>query len=90
MGAVYHSGAARTIGGAGRLRVILMREDAMLECACDVTCPVCAVENTVLVDVTAGAAQALVIDCERCCRSMTVRVELQGDQVVAVDVESTE
>ena len=62
----------------------------MLECACEVTCPMCAGENVVLVDVTAGAEQTLMTDCERCCRTMTVTVRLHGDQVSDVQVESAE
>ena len=49
-------------------------------------CPYCGQANELLVDVTGGAIQEFVVDCEVCCAPIAVRVNVRGDEVLAVDV----
>jgi hypothetical protein len=50
-------------------------------------CPYCGETNGLLVDVSGGVQQELVVDCEVCCAPILVRLKLQGESVVVLDVQ---
>ena len=52
----------------------------------DFICPYCGQMNQLSIDMTAGAYQEFVVDCEVCCAPISVRVKAQGGQIDAVDI----
>ncbi len=42
-------------------------------------CPYCLQINTILVDVSAGHHQDLIEDCEICCRSVRLTIDVDAD-----------
>lgn len=55
--------------------------------AVEVSCPYCGELLTLLVDDSAGA-QSYIEDCHVCCRPMVVRVQIDDDGGVDVDVSA--
>jgi hypothetical protein len=53
--------------------------------AVEVSCPYCGEPLTLLVDDSAGA-QTYIEDCHVCCRPMVVRVRVEDDSGLDVDV----
>ena len=49
------------------------------------TCPHCGEEFPLVFDPAEGTSE-FVVDCENCCRPMTVRVRVQGGEVESVEV----
>ncbi len=52
-----------------------------------IVCPYCGESIDVLVDCSAGH-QEYVEDCSVCCRPITVRIEIDDDDVVSVDARA--
>lgn len=50
-------------------------------------CPYCGVTLSVRLDVTGGRKQALVYDCETCCRPIALEFEFDGDEIVSFTAE---
>jgi hypothetical protein len=50
-------------------------------------CPYCGESNELLVDVSGGPHQEFVVDCEVCCAPITVRLQLRGEDIIALDVQ---
>ena len=50
-------------------------------------CPYCRTSNTLDVDKSGGSHQSFVIDCERCCKPITVTVEIDWEGEVSYDVQ---
>ena len=48
----------------------------------DFYCPYCGSLNDLLVDLTGGARQEWVCDCQICCRPIAIAIKLQGAEVV--------
>ncbi len=42
-------------------------------------CPYCLQLNTILVDVSAGAHQEIIEDCQVCCRPAQLRIEVDAE-----------
>ena len=55
--------------------------------AVEVSCPYCGEPLTLLVDESAGA-QSYIEDCQVCCRPMVVRVHIDEDGGVEVDLSA--
>ena len=49
-------------------------------------CPYCRASNTLNVDPSGGGHQSFVIDCETCCKPITVEVEIDWEGEVSYDV----
>jgi hypothetical protein len=49
-------------------------------------CPYCGEPNPLVVDITGGSNQSLVIDCEVCCAPILIRVRVQAGEITSVDV----
>lgn len=49
-------------------------------------CPYCGESNALSVDVSAGRHQEFVVDCEICCAPIVVRLQIQGEEIVSIDV----
>jgi transcription elongation factor Elf1 len=49
-------------------------------------CPHCGAANALSVDLTAGADQRFVVDCEVCCAPIAVRVAVHDGDIAAIDV----
>lgn len=45
-----------------------------------VFCPYCGVKQEIFLDVSGGAQQSYVEDCEACCQSIEFRLEWNGKQ----------
>jgi len=54
----------------------------MLENDYEFSCPYCGEMLAVRVDATAGQKQDFVYDCEVCCKPISIRVVLDGDEVI--------
>jgi len=50
-------------------------------------CPFCGEANELMVDISEGPTQEFVVDCEVCCDPIVIRIKLQGDRVVSLDVD---
>ena len=50
------------------------------------SCPYCGESNSLLVDVSGGANQSFVVDCEVCCSPILVRLRIRGE-MVTIDVQ---
>ncbi len=50
-------------------------------------CPFCGENLEIPVDLTGGQKQKFVYDCEVCCHPIVVQLELEGDEVIEVNVE---
>jgi hypothetical protein len=50
-------------------------------------CPYCGETNELLVDLSGGPHQEFVVDCEVCCAPIVVRLKIQGNAVVSMDVQ---
>ena len=55
----------------------------MLEQDYSFPCPYCGVTLSVRLDVTGGRKQALVYDCEICCRPIQIQVEFEGENIAS-------
>ena len=51
------------------------------------SCPYCGESNELLVDLSGGTHQEFVVDCEVCCAPIVIRLALQGEKVIALDVK---
>jgi hypothetical protein len=51
------------------------------------SCPYCGEPNGLLVDVSGGADQEFVVDCEVCCAPVLVRLKVRQEAVVSLDVQ---
>lgn len=60
----------------------------MLERDYSFNCPYCGVALSVRLDVTGGQRQALVYDCETCCRPIALEFEFEGDEVISFKAEA--
>ena len=61
--------------------------EASLDDAYEVTCPYCAGDNTLVVDLGGGASQSYVEDCQVCCRPWQVHVEIDDAGHVNIRLE---
>jgi hypothetical protein len=50
-------------------------------------CPYCGETNELLIDISGGALQEFVVDCEVCCAPILVRLKVEGEVVVSFDVQ---
>ncbi|MBF0490376.1 MAG: CPXCG motif-containing cysteine-rich protein [Candidatus Omnitrophica bacterium] len=50
------------------------------------SCPYCAESNALVVDITGGANQTFVVDCEVCCAPIVVRLKIRGEEIISLDV----
>ena len=50
-------------------------------------CPYCGENNGLTVDISGGANQEFVTDCEVCCAPIVVHVKVRGGVVVSIDVQ---
>ena len=50
-----------------------------------IECPHCGESFSLAVDVSEGSAE-FIIDCEVCCRPMTVAVQIEEGEIVSLDV----
>ena len=50
-------------------------------------CPYCGETNALLVDVSGGPLQEFVVDCEVCCAPIIIRLQMRGEEIVALDVQ---
>ena len=53
----------------------------------DFLCPYCGQPNKLLVDMTGGACQEFVVDCEVCCAPIAVRAQIRGEKILAIEVK---
>lgn len=51
------------------------------------SCPYCGETNELLIDLSGGAHQEFVVDCEVCCAPILIRLQIRGGEVTALDVE---
>jgi hypothetical protein len=51
------------------------------------SCPYCGETNELLVDISGGAHQEFVVDCEVCCAPIVVRLQIRGEDIIAIDVQ---
>ena len=51
-------------------------------------CPYCGETNSLAVDISGGRHQEFVVDCEICCAPIMVRLSLEGDEIVSLDVHA--
>jgi len=49
------------------------------------SCPYCGSKNSLLVDFTAGPSQEFITDCEICCRPISIRLHLDGDEILSFE-----
>jgi transcription elongation factor Elf1 len=49
-------------------------------------CPYCGSSNSLYVDVSGGARQHMITDCETCCAPISVSIRLSGDEILSIDV----
>ncbi len=52
----------------------------------DFLCPYCGQSNELLVDMTGGAHQEFVVDCETCCAPIVISLKVRGETILALDV----
>jgi hypothetical protein len=50
-------------------------------------CPYCGESNDLLTDLSGGATQEFVVDCEVCCAPIVVRLKVRQGAVVQLDVQ---
>ena len=50
------------------------------------SCPYCGQNNELLLDLTGGSYQELIVDCEVCCAPIVVRLKINSGQIVMMDV----
>jgi len=50
------------------------------------SCPYCGEANELLVDVSGGAHQEFVVDCEVCCAPIVIRLIIRGEDI-SMDVQ---
>jgi len=62
--------------------------DASLDDSYSVSCPYCAEENELTVDLGGGESQTYVEDCQVCCRPWQVRVGVNAHGHVEVTLEA--
>lgn len=48
-------------------------------------CPYCSQTNNLAIDITGGADQTLLVDCEVCCAPIITHVQLDGDRILSLD-----
>lgn len=53
--------------------------------ALTLACPHCSESFSIAIDVSEGSAE-FIVDCEICCRPMTVRVQIEEGEVVGFGV----
>ena len=53
----------------------------------DFLCPYCGEPNQLLVDLSGGSHQEFVVDCEVCCAPIVLRLSLQGEDIISLDVQ---
>ena len=49
-------------------------------------CPYCGEPNMLPLDITGGAEQEFVVDCEVCCAPIVVRIKMRGGEVSSIDI----
>jgi len=50
-------------------------------------CPYCGKTNGLLVDLSGGPHQEFVVDCEVCCAPIVVRLQIRGEDIIALEVQ---
>lgn len=50
-------------------------------------CPYCCQSNQLIVDITGGSNQQLIVDCEVCCAPIVVRIKLRGQRIQMIEVK---
>jgi hypothetical protein len=50
-------------------------------------CPYCGETNDLLVDFSGGLHQEFVVDCEVCCAPILVRLQIRGENIIALVVQ---
>ena len=50
-------------------------------------CPHCGSPNALAIDLSGGANQEFVIDCETCCAPIIVNIKLDGEDVISIEVK---
>ncbi|MDE2027415.1 MAG: CPXCG motif-containing cysteine-rich protein [Candidatus Omnitrophica bacterium] len=48
-------------------------------------CPYCGQPNQLIVDMTGGSRQELIVDCEVCCAPIVLRIRLHGKEILSVE-----
>ena len=51
------------------------------------SCPYCGEELSVGLDLSGGAKQSFVTDCEVCCKPIQVSLVMNGDQLISFSAE---
>lgn len=54
-----------------------------------ISCPYCGEPMELLVDLSAGG-QTYIEDCQICCRPMQISFESDGEQLIAISVETAD
>ena len=49
-------------------------------------CPYCGQSNEIPVDVTGGACQEFVVDCEVCCAPIALRIKIRAEEILSIEV----
>ena len=48
-------------------------------------CPYCGSENGLLMDSGGSSTQHLVVDCEVCCKPITIDIKFKGNQLIQLE-----
>jgi len=56
----------------------------------EIFCPYCAEVNLIEIDLTEGASQTFVHDCEVCCRPIELTISVDRDGNINVDAKDEE
>ena len=59
----------------------------MIENDYEFSCPHCGEKLSIRIDVTGGAVQTFVYDCEVCCRPIQIQLELDANEVLNFSAE---
>jgi hypothetical protein len=60
--------------------------DARIDDVHDVECPYCGALNEITIDVSGGASQSYVEDCQVCCRPWEVEVTIDEDGHASIEL----
>ncbi len=50
-------------------------------------CPYCMASNTLSVDFTGGRSQSFTVDCEVCCKPVSIRFEAGPEGIIRFDAQ---
>lgn len=53
-----------------------------LEEDCFINCPYCMENISIRIDLTSGQNQFLIYDCEVCCQSISIQIEIDVDGII--------